>query len=607
VGLSAAGRPVLVHNQQSKLVWMREALGADSAWPDDIVAVTAADLDGRCRADLLVWSARHGLKIHRNQGNGNQGLPVTLTGIRHDGVYMRTNADGIGARVAAQVRQHWTAVEIGTFHAGLGQSRQPVLLGLGKSAHADFVSLRWPDGVWQAELNLPACQHALIRETQRRGISCPILFTWDGKAYTYVTDFIGAGAIGESTPGGGHRPPRGDESVAIEAEQFAVKAGRYLLKVANPMDEATYLDRLQLVVVDHPEGKGVYPDERFPAGKNPPTQDLLVYPRQAAVYAAAAVDHRGNDMTAVLRDRDRRTVDRFATRSWIGWAEEHWVELDFGAALAKFGPQDRLGLFLYSWTDYPYPESIFAADQAGFKLLPPVLERQDADGKWRVIAEDFSFPAGLPRMMTYDVSGLCTGPKCKLRIRTNMHVYWDEIFIAPIAERIPATTSPKDANKTNHVRVHELEVDRATLEHRGITQEYSPDGKQPTMYAYDRLDPVPVTRLAGKLTKFGEVTELLHERDDRFVIFGPGDEISVAFDATKLPPLPAGWKRSFVLRTAGYCKDASPFTAHGGTIDPLPFQAMTNFPYGPGEHYPTTPRHEEYQRRYNTRMIGTPR
>jgi len=637
VGLADKRHPVLLQNQQGKLVWMREALGSDTAWPDDIVGVVAADIDGRCRADLLVWSASQGLHVHRNQGNSNHGLPVTVTGIRYDGKHMRTNADGIGARVSAQVRDHWTAVEIATFHAGLGQSRQPLLLGLGRAAHADFVSLRWPDGVWQAELNFPACQHAVVRETYRKPISCPVLFTYDGRGYTFVTDFIGAGTIGEPLPGGGHRPPRPDESVAIEAEQFVAKDGKYLLKITEPMDEATYLDRLQLVVIDHPETRSVYPDERFPAGKNPPTQDLLLFPRNDTICAIVAKDQRGNDVTATLWHRDRRTVDGFAKRSWIGWAEEHWVELDFATELAKFGPGDRIGLFLYGWTDYPYAESIFAADQAGFKLLPPVLERQDANREWRMIAGDLSFPAGLPRMMTYDVTGLCTGPNCKLRIRTNMHVYWDQIFVAPIVERVPcikkgnnqgapcfggplaktlslAATPPKHANNPNpdvtnrdSVRVHQLEVHRAILEHRGITQEYSPDGKEPTLYAYDRLDPVPVTRLAGKLTKFGDVTELLHERDDCFVIFGPGDEVSVAFDATKLPPLPAGWKRSFVLRTAGYCKDASPFTAPGGTIEPLPFEAMSNFPYGTGERYPDTPRHREYQRVYNIRMIGMPR
>jgi len=101
------------------------------------------------------------------------------------------------------------------------------------------------------------------------------------------------------------------------------------------------------------------------------------------------------------------------------------------------------------------------------------------------------------------------------------------------------------------------------------------------------------------------VTELLRDRDDRFVIFGPGDEVTVRFDARTLPALPAGWKRSFVLRTWGYCKDCSPFTTTGDTIEPLPFQAMRNYP--PDEPYPRDPAHEDYRQRFNTRSSGPAR
>jgi cytochrome c-type biogenesis protein CcmH/NrfG len=601
VGLSESRQPVLLHNEGSKLVYGKDGLGISSAWPKDLVAVLAVDIDEKCQPELLLWSEADGLLLHRNQGNGNNGLPVVLTGRKSNGENMRSNSDGIGARLGAQVRDLWTCAEVATLHAGLGQSRQPILLGLGKADHADFISIRWPDGVMQAEINLTACQRALIHETQRRIGSCPLLFTWNGKQFEYITDFLGAGSIGEPLPGGGHRPPRPEESVKIEAEQLTPKDGSYILKFAEPMDEVTYLDRLRLVVVDHPSDVRVYPDERFPAETRPATQDLLVFSASRQIFVKQARDHRGRDITQTLREWDRHTADRFAKRSWTGWAEQHWVELDFGEQLAKFGAKEPLGFFLAGWTDYPYPDSIWAAAQAGQSLVAPVLERLDEDGAWRELRGDLSFPAGLPRMMTYDLTGLVAGPSCKLRIRTNMHIYWDQIFIAPITERV---SNPQDERAPKTVGVRALDVQRAELENRGCMQEFSPDGKQPTVYAYDRLDPVPVTRQAGKLTKFGDVTELLHERDDRFVIFGPGDELTVRFEAEKLAPLPAGWKRSFVLRTWGYCKDASPFTAHGNTIEPLPFHDMSNFPFGPGERYPETPRHVEYRRLWNTRHVG---
>ena len=116
-------------------------------------------------------------------------------------------------------------------------------------------------------------------------------------------------------------------------------------------------------------------------------------------------------------------------------------------------------------------------------------------------------------------------------------------------------------------------------------------------------EPVAVTRWAGRLTKLGDVTDLLRAADDRFVLCGPGDELTVRFDAAGLPEVPAGWRRSFVLRTWGYCKDTAPFTATGSTVEPLPFRAMRNYPPGPDEHYPDDRTHREYRGRYNTREV----
>jgi hypothetical protein len=134
-------------------------------------------------------------------------------------------------------------------------------------------------------------------------------------------------------------------------------------------------------------------------------------------------------------------------------------------------------------------------------------------------------------------------------------------------------------------------------------QEFSPDGKAPTVYDHDRYEAVPMNRLAGRMTRYGDVTELLRDGDDRFVIFGPGDEVTLRFDARGLTPLPPGWKRSFVLRTRGYCKDAGPFTATGSTVEPLPFAAMRGYPYGADQHYPRDPLHLDYLRRFNTREV----
>jgi hypothetical protein len=205
-------------------------------------------------------------------------------------------------------------------------------------------------------------------------------------------------------------------------------------------------------------------------------------------------------------------------------------------------------------------------------------------------------------MMTVDVTGKLGGPSCVLRLRTNMEVYWDQTFVAPLLRRIPTQSILPQPD--SGVRVTPLEVQTASLSARRFLQEYSPDGRLPPLYDYDRLETVPFSQPAGHLTRLGDVTELLRDRDDRFVIFGPGDELTVRFDAHGLPALPFGWIRSFVVRTWGYCKDCGPFTATGSTIEPLPFHAMSTYPYGPEEHYPTDAVHENYRKRFNTRQVA---
>jgi tetratricopeptide (TPR) repeat protein len=598
LGLSDKHVPVLLQNQAGKLVHIPEGLGSDQAWPKDLVSVMAGPFNSEKYPHLLVWSESNGLAMWKNQGNGNQALKLELTGHRRvsEPLPVRCNAEGFGTRVMVQTADHWTGAEYTTLSAGLGQSYQPLILGLGKHSQAEVVRLRWPDNCWQAELNKPACHVIRIEEINRRPDSCPLLFACDGNRYTFISDFLGAGAIGETLPDRTCRQPRAEESIKIEAHQMVPKDGFYLLKIAEAMNEVTYLDQLKLDVVDHPAEVRVYPDERFVISGPLPSQSLLAFQTGQEILPRKATNHKGKDVTAKLRHWDRDTLNDFARRTWAGYAEEHWVELDFGDRLSRFGSQDRLTMFLAGWTDYPYPESMWAATQAGVSLEAPILERKQPDGTWQTLVAEAGFPAGLPRMTTLDLTGKVFGKNCVLRLRTNMHVFWDQIFVAPL---VPGG---KENNRLSTLHVH-----HALLEERGCLQEFSPDGKQPTLYDYHRLDKVPVFIQSGKLTRLGEVTELLEERDDRFVIFGPGDEITIQFDARKLPPLPAGWTRSFVLRTAGYSKSSGPFIETGNAVEPLPFQKMSRFPYGPEESYPRTPRHEEYRRRYNTRQVGSSR
>jgi Tfp pilus assembly protein PilF len=601
VGLSDKRQPVVLHNDGKRLLHEPDKLGLDSAWPKDLLGIAVADFNGDGYPDFVVWSESAGLRLHVNMKNSNRGLFLDLTGHRHVGIHgepMRSNNDAIGATARAHAGRRTTSAENATRTAGLGQSRKPIVLGLGDKDELDVVRFRWPDLVIQAEFGLQPGQVCHVDESQRRDTSCPVLFTWNGERYVFVTDFLGAGSMGELGADGTCRPPRPEESVKVEADQLVPVDGQLRLIASGPMSEVIYLDHLQLNVLDHPADVRVYPDERFAATGPPPTQDLLAFRQE--IFPVRARDHRGRDVAGVLRHWDRQMVDDFRRRGWVGFAEDHWVELDFGDRLAKFGPKDPLALCLAGWTDYAFPESIYAAGQAGVDMQFPSLERLGADGKWQTVLPDIGIPAGLPRMMTVNVTGKLGGPSCVIRVRSNLHVFWDQIFIAPLVQR----TAADSVASSPLLRLTPLEVAKATLASPGCAQEYTPDGKPPTLYDHDRIDSVPSAQLRGYLTRTGDVTELLKARDDCLVIYGPGDEVRVAFDASRLPPLPAGWKRSYVLRTWGYSKDPGPFTATNETIEPLPFAKMSRYPYGTDEHYPTDPAHAEYRRKYNTRRVG---
>jgi tetratricopeptide (TPR) repeat protein len=553
VGLAADGKPVLLHNRgDGRLEVASDGFGPLPA----AVAVACADLDGDGAADLVLWTDA-GLQARRNGGNGHHTLLVDPTGRRDVGEAMRTANDALGTRLSAQAARHWAGAERTTLSTGPGQSLLPTALGLGKAAQADNVRLRWPDLVFQAELGVKAGGVVRIPETQRKGTSCPVLLVWDGERFAFVTDMLGGGALGESGPDGSVRPPRGEESVLIEPGRLLPKDGQLLLKLAEPMDEVMYLDAVRLDAVDHPAGVRVVPDERFVFAGPPPTQELLAFRSQH--LPTRATDHRGRDVTGFVRERDRRAPP-FLCRSWLGYAEEHAVTLEFD----KLPAGKRWCLVIDGWTEYPYPESMYAATRAGVPLLPPVLERRRPDGTWEPLGE-LGFPAGLPRTMTRELpAGFDPSAGCALRLRTNMQVFWDRIALAPA-----------DAAD---VRVTELPPARADLAARGFMQEVLPGGRPPVAYDDAKTEPVAVTAWAGRLTRLGEVTELLRAADDRFVLCGPGDEVTVGFDAGRLPPLPAGWVRSFVLRAHGYCKDTSPTTVTGGRVGPLPFRDMKNYP-----------------------------
>jgi hypothetical protein len=505
---------------------------------------------------------------------------------------MRTNSHGIGTRITLEGQGLYVPYDHTTPESGLGQSIAPFVLGLGAREQADLVHLRWPDGVMQCELNQVGNQEVDLAENNRKTGSCPVLFTWNGRRFVCIGDFLGGGGMGYLVAPGVYGQPDRDEAIAITSLQLQEKDGVYHLSITEPMDEIAYLDHVMLDVVDRPPGVSATPDERFAPEGPRPTGQLLAW--RAAIEPQRSTDLKGHDVTDRLRFWDRRTVDDFRKLSgWIGYAEEHGVVLDFGDRLSRFGPGEPLWLCLAGWVEYPYSQTNYAAATAGVVLKPPAIERLEADGRWRLIEPHAGYPAGLPRLTTLELTGKLGGERCVLRIKTNMECYYDQAFIAV-----------RDRSAEKSLRIRSLPVARAVLGYRGYTREVSPDGEEPLIYDYDHVDPAPLARLSGKLTRFGDVARLLQKDDDQLCLIGPGDLLRLEFEATKLPALAPGWVRSYVLRSYGYCKDADPFTAGSDTVEPIPWRGMPAYPFDREVTRPSDAEYESYLRTYQTRAAG---
>jgi hypothetical protein len=582
--------PAWARNEGKRFAAATLPIRLDGPGLDGLIAV---DLIGDALPDVLVVRPGEPPALAKNLGNGQHWMAFALGGHwRVKPELMRTNSHSIGTRVFLEGQGVHVVYDHTTPDSGLAQSVAPFVLGLGRHQNAQLVHLLWPDGVIQCELNLAADQKIDLAENNRKTGSCPVLFTWNGERFVCIGDFLGGGGLGYLVAPGVYSQPDRDECIAIAGDQLRPVEGALRISMTEPMDEIAYVDHLRLDVVDRPPGVSATPDERFaPAGPRP-TGEILAWRTQIEPVRAADLD--GRDLTENLKHWDRRTADAFKKRTaWIGYAEEHGIVLDFGDRLNRFSSEDSLILCLAGWVEYPYSQTNYAAATAGVALAPPAIERRRDDGTWEVIEPHAGYPAGLPRLMTLDLTGKLAGPRCVLRIKTNMECYYDQAFIAV-----------RDRDAESSLRVATLPVARAVLGHRGYTREVSPDGRQPLLYDYDYIDPAPLARFSGKLTRHGDVADLLRSDDDRLCVVGPGDEIRIEFDAKRLAPLPGGWTRSYVLRSFGYCKDADPFTAMSDTVEPLPWRGMPAFPFGRDVKRPADPDYETYLRDYQTRPAG---
>jgi hypothetical protein len=498
--------------------------------------------------------------IALNPGAGRfEFVPVQFSGRKDPNETMRSNSSGIGTQAAARVGSNWSAVTIGRDNAGPGQSLQPVAFGLGGAPAIDFVAIDWSDGVYQTELGLESGKLHTIVEEQRQVSSCPVLFVWNGERFEFVSDLLGVGGLGYMVAPGEYAPPRPRESFLLPEGLAQPRNGRFQLKVAEPMEEACYLDHLALVAYDLPPGWSMTLDERMNIAGLEPTGEPRFY--RYELVPVRAVNDRGDDVASlvIVADHVAAPVGEVDHRFIGRLAREHVLTVEFDRPIDQ-PPADAPGarpiLVIDGWIEYPYSQTMFAAWQAKASYDAPTLEARGDDGQWLTVQEHFGYPAGMPRQMSVPLDGLPRGTAA-LRLRTNQEIMWDRLAIA-YAEPCPAA------------RVTGLPLVAADLEQRGFAHRTSGPQRLP-QYDYQRRVPLWDCKvLSGWYTAYGSVLPLLANSDGGLAIFGSGEEVQAEFDGSAMIPLPPGWTRFIVLESVGWCKDMDLYTQHGETLEPLP-------------------------------------
>ncbi len=553
-------------------------VGLDKVALKDPRAILTADYDNDGATDLLITQNHGPAVLLRNEGgNKNHWLRLALRGLND-------NRSAIGTKVevfAGANRQKW---EIAGSSGYLGQSSTVITAGLGASTQADIVRMLWPTGVLQDEIEVPGDKEQSYIEIDRRGSSCPTLFVWDGTKYRLIADVLGAGVLGHWVAPGERNIPRATEYMKIDRDAIQLRDGKLSFRLMEPMEEVVYLDRVRLLAVDHPANAEVYPNEFFAA--NPPYPAFKVITSRNAKPPAGVWDDHGRNLLPDLLAH--KYVGDFELLPFKGFTKLHSLELDLGE---KYDGTAPLRLLLHGEIEYFTATGMYAASQAGVQATSPYVEAQNVQGKWVKVIDDMGFPAGLPRTMVADFTGRLPAGARRIRISTNLQIYWDSILVDRTAQDTDAKIRP-------------VKFARANLGFHGYPRQTEGVPAGNVQYVYEDVSSTgPYARQAGTYTRYGDVLPLLAGHDDRFAVFGSGEEVALEFDPSSLPTVRSGWTRDYFFLANGYEKDMDFYAAEGATVEPLPFRSMNTYPY-PGRTCPLSPANLDSLLRYNTRHLS---
>ncbi len=418
------------------------------------------------------------------------------------------------------------------------------------------------------------------------GSSCPSLYSWNGKEWTYVGEISDHGWLGYIDAKNSSNPAvpftfyanNPWDYIPLNGGQAALVDGSYVLKLNQKWNEIFYLDQAYMVVVDHPSDVNVYSTmvEQY---LDPAYMGKIYTVSKDLLSPVSAVNEKGQNVLPQISKIDNVFTPGVNGLSSPSWDNIQWntLTLNLGdlsnakqiklvvTAVVDWGSPDDYSNWLGRFFDTSVPDGAQVTP-------PPFMEVKAANGSWVRVPMDRQFPIPpetVPRTYVVDLTGLFPTNDYSLRISNFWNVTFDYIGI---------DTSPQ-----SNITIRTID---------------------PTAQLYQAFSTGSAS--SGNFTRYGDVTKLVAAEDDEFVIGRQGDEVSLNFSTTNLPPLDQGMQRDYFVFASCWFKDESGNWGFGFgfTVDPLPFRNMTSFPYPlKTENYPSDAAHEAYLRDFNTRVL----
>jgi hypothetical protein len=515
----------------------------------------------------IVPTGYHTLIINRS-GGGSIPLTFTLNGVSHDTVY--TELLPVGEYTLSAP----TIVDVGTGVLEFGT---------------------WSTGETSPTITINLQDRTIIVATYNLisgYASCPSLYYWNGTNYVHVTEVSNAGWLGymdyinengDIVYGGGNPW----DYVKLDNTQLTPRNGYYDLILSQQWDEIFYIDAAYMLAVDHPANVDVYStmsnyiNQAFNGQIYTVSKDLLT--------PVSAVNEKGENVLLQISQ-----IDGVFTPGSNGVLSPSWDNITLNQLTLDLGDLSnapQIKLVINGMVDWGPPEPYYdwingfltASNEGlvpnGTQINPaPYMEIKDASGQWVRVPQDRQMPTPsdyIPRSFAVDLTGLFPSDLSdyQLRITNFWNVTFDYIGI--------------DTTAQENITVQRINP-IATL--------------QPIEFGGT------TSTVSGSFTKYGDVTPLVLNADDMYVIGMQGDQVTLKFPTASLPPLEEGMERDYFLFVACWFKDPPGNWGYGFdfTTDPLPFLNMSGFPYPSTESYPYDMAHLLYLQEYNTRIINPP-